>query len=129
VRWAAAVGVTAALGEDARVDADDPHDAVVDQTLADAVRALLSHPDDQAAGAVEVRHLLRWLALEHGPAAVLHLAEAAIGDLAEAMTVIARGESREPLVVHDEWNHDVPLPAVAMGGDGDSGQTSPRGGS
>lgn len=93
---------------------DDEYSAVIDQSAADAVRALLVVPHASPEGARGLRQVTSWLADTHGPHAVRDLAEALAADLAELLGAFAEANQRDPLTVLDEWTHDLPLPQGAI---------------
>ena len=53
----------------------DPYAHTICQAAHDAVRALLSTAPDSPEGSAALREVTAWLAREHGPAALLDLAE------------------------------------------------------
>lgn len=95
----------------------DPYARTVRQAAHDAVRAVLAAPPDSPEGSVALREVVAWLAREHGPGAVLDLAEELAVDLAEALDAIAAAEQRAPLEVADRWFHDQPAPSAAQPAD------------
>jgi hypothetical protein len=90
----------------------DPYARTIRQTAHDAVRALLTAAPDSPEGSAAPREVTAWLAHEHGPTAVLDLAEELAVDLAEAMEAIAAVEQRAAVEVADRWFHDQPAPDV-----------------
>ena len=70
---------------------DDEYSAVIDQSAADAVRALLVVPHASPEGARGLRQVTSWLADTHGPHAVRELAEV-VGDGAQEAMQGPNGE-------------------------------------
>jgi hypothetical protein len=95
------------------LSAADPYARTIRQAAHDAVRALLTASPDSPEGSAALREVTAWLAHEHGPAAVLDLAEELAIDLAEALDAIAAVERRDAVEVADRWFHDQPAPDVA----------------
>jgi hypothetical protein len=96
------------------MSADDEYSAVIDQAVADAVRALLVAPHASPEAAHRLRQVTSWLGDTHGPDAVRDLAEALAGDMAELLGAFAEANHGDPLIVLDEWTHDLPLPPGAI---------------
>jgi hypothetical protein len=94
------------------LSAADPYARTIRQAAHDAVRALLTASPDSPEGSAALREVTAWLAHEHGPAAVLDLAEELAIDLAEALDAIAAVERRDAVEVADRWFHDQPAPDV-----------------
>lgn len=95
----------------------NPYARTVRQAAHDAVRALLAAPPDSPEGSAALREVVAWLAREHGPGAVLDLAEELAVDLAEALDALAAVEQRAPLEVVDRWWHDQPAPGPVVEAD------------
>jgi DNA-directed RNA polymerase specialized sigma subunit len=94
------------------MSAADLYARTIRQAAHDAVRALLTAPRDSAEASVALREVTAWLAHEHGPTAVLDLAEELAVDLAEAMDALAAVEQRDAVEVTDRWFHDQAAPDV-----------------
>jgi len=94
------------------MSAADDHAQIVRQAAHDGVRALLASPPDSDEGSAALRGVINWLVAEHGPAAVLDLAEELAVDLTEAFGALAAVEERDPLELADAWFHDERLPGV-----------------
>jgi hypothetical protein len=95
---------------------DDVYAAVIRQAAHDAVRALLTAPPDSIASSQALREVTTWLAAEHGPTAVIDLAEELAADLAEAFEALAAAEGQPALAVLDSWFHDAPPPPTTAPG-------------
>jgi hypothetical protein len=88
---------------------DDEYSAVIDQSAADAVRALLVVPHASPEGARGLRQVTSWLAATHGPDAVRDRAGRRLGRTAGRLR---RGQPARP--AHGAGRMD-PRPAAAPG--------------
>src|SRR4030081_1790027 len=95
----------------------DSYCHTIRQAAHDAVHALLSRALNSPEGSAALRDVttLR-LAQEHGPVAVLQLAEELAVDLAEALGAIASVEQREAVEFADHWFSDEPAPELPDSG-------------
>lgn len=86
----------------------DGHGELLDQTVADLVRAALVYPAGSIEGAEAMGAALRFVTEQYGAPALRDLSIALADVAAELFEVVGRHEGREPLAVLDEWGHDVP---------------------
>jgi hypothetical protein len=99
----------------------DSYGHTIRQAARHAVHALLTMAPDSPEGSAALREVTARLAREHGPAAVLDLAEELAVDLAEALGAIAAVEQRDAVEVADRSFSDQPGPELP-----DSGADSAR---
>jgi predicted ArsR family transcriptional regulator len=95
----------------------DSYEHTVCRAAHDAVRALLSAAPDSPEGSAALREVTLRLAQEHGPVAVLDLAEELAVDLAEALGAIASVEQRDAVEFADHWFSDQSAALPDSGGD------------
>jgi hypothetical protein len=107
------------------MSAADSYGRTIRQAAHDAVHALLNTAPDSPQGSAALREVTARLAHEHGPAAVLDLAEELAVDLAEALGAIASVEQRDAVEVADHWFSDQPAPELPNFG-ADSGRRDPE---
>ena len=97
-------------------DADSYSDTIR-QAAHDAVHALLTRALNSPEGSAALRDVTLRLAQEHGPVAVLDLAEELAVDLAEALGAIASVEQRDAVEFADHWFSDQSAELPDSGGD------------
>jgi hypothetical protein len=96
---------------------DGSYEHTICRAAHDAVRALLSAAPDSPEGSAALREVTLRLAQEHGPVAVLDLAEELAVDLAEALGAIASVEQRDAVEFADHWFSDQPAALPDSGAD------------
>jgi hypothetical protein len=95
----------------------DSYGHTIRQAAHDAVHALLSAALNSPEGSAALRDVTLRLAQEHGPVAVLDLAEELAVDLAEALGAIASVEQRDAVEFTDHWFSDQPAELPDSGAD------------